>query len=222
MKQTFEHKLTSLAHDEDGATLTELAIVVSSLLLMVMGAVEFGRFGYNEVLAQKATDLAARTAAVRPAVCAGVPATFAPGTGAAPRFGTLCRVGAAGETCAAIPQSDMPTCTLASPAAGDAAAAAAADEIWETISPLLPRLAERSNVEITYTHDPNIGFLGGPYTPIVTVELTDIPYVTITPWGELARIATANSTGGEAPDTFTFPNMSASIPGEDLGQGIGS
>lgn len=220
MKQTFEHKFNALCHDEEGATLTELAIVIPTLLLLVMGATEFGRFGYNEVLAQKATDVAVRTAAVRPAVCAGVPEAYAPGTAASPRFGTLCRADTAGAICADVPQSTMPTCSLASPDATSTDAQNSANEIWATIAPMLPRDATPANVRITYTHDANIGFLGGPYTPIITVELVDIPFQTVTPLGALAAIATAGAGGGVS-DTFTFPTMTASLPAEDLGQGLG-
>ena len=221
MKQFVENKLHALRQDEEGATLMELVIVLPTLLLLVLGAVEFGRFGYNEVLAHKATDLAVRTAAVRPAICAGVPETFEPGTGTAPRFGTLCRVGAAGSTCAIVTAADMPACTLATPDTNSPAAIAAADEIWQTILPLLPNTATRANVQISYTHDPNIGFLGGPYTPIVTAELVGIQFQTITPLGALAALATANPDNDVA-NSITFPNMSASLPAEDLGQGLGS
>jgi hypothetical protein len=71
-----------------------------------------------------------------------------------------------------------------------------------------------------YTFDPNLGFLGGPYTPIVTVDLVDFDFQFITPLGALANLATGG-TDSEIPNAITFPNMSASLPAEDLDQGVG-
>jgi Flp pilus assembly protein TadG len=208
------HKsLKRFAADTDGATLTELVIVLPTLLLLVLGVVEFGRLGHSEAMAQKATELAARTASVRPAVCEDVPETFEPVTvtsGTPPRFGTLCRVG---NVCA-TPDVPERTCTLAENNA-------TADEIWQTIAPLLPGTATRANVQLRYTHDDRMGFLGGPYTPIVTAELVGLEFQFITPLGALANLATAGG-GSEIANSITFPNMSASLPGEDLGQGAGS
>ena len=212
MKQIIKYRLARFAQDQSGATLVELAILIPTLLLLVMGAIEFGRFGYNEAMAQKATELAARTAAVRPAVCDDVPETFGPvtdTTGEPPRFGTLCR---AGNVCA-TPGSGEFTCTLAE-------SNASADEIWQTIAPLLPRGLERGNIQMRYTHDDRLGFLGGPYTPIVTAELVQFDFQFITPLGLLANLATFGDDSAIA-NTIRFPNMSASLPGEDLGQGPG-
>lgn len=218
MKHVAENKYREFGSNTDGATLVELAIVIPTLLLLVLGAIEFGRFGYNEVLAQKATDLAARTAAVRPAICAGVPNEYEPvivtGSTTPPRFGTLCRVGG---VCQPVPEY---SCTLASPDNSNTQAVAAADEIWTTIAPLLPNGATRTNVQIRYTSDPRIGFLGGPYRPIVTAELVGLQFQMVTPLGTLASLATSNGDSAIA-NSIAFPNMSASLPAEDLGQGLG-
>ena len=219
MKRFQTDTLRAFRDDTSGATLTELAIVIPTLLLLVLGAVEFGRFGYNEVLAHKATDLAVRTAAVRPAICANVPETFQPVSatgGTPPRYGTLCRVGNVCE-----PQPER-SCTLATPGTGTASANAA-DEVWATIAPLLPNGTTRANVRIRYTYDElgRLGFLGGPYTPIVTAELEGLQFQFVTPLGALATLATAGSPSN-IPNAIPFPNMSASLPGEDLGHGAGS
>ena len=212
MKQILKYRLKRFAQDQSGATLVELAIIIPTLLLLVMGIVEFGRFGYAEAMAQKATELATRTAAVRPPVCEGVPETFEPvtfTTGDPPRFGTLCR---AGNVCD-VPGTGEFTCTLAENNAS-------ADEIWQTISPLLLTGVNRGNIQMRYTHDDRLGFLGGPYTPIVTAELVNLQFQFITPLGLLANLATFGNDS-EIANSITFPNMSASMPGEDLGQGPG-
>ncbi len=238
MTQGFDHKGTKrFCQSEEGATLVELAIVIPVLLLLVLGAVEYGRFGYHEVAAQKATDLAARTAAVRPVICDGTPDTFQAVTNTAnpPKFGTLCQ---AGSTCQAVATV---SCNLGTPGnttsqpfgwtTGQDRADAAA-EIWARIQPLLPNDAVPEDVWITYRQDARLGFLGGPYKPVITVELarasvdangqpqmSPIPYRFITPLGQLAQMATGNAS--QIGSNVFFPTMSASMPAEDLGQGMG-
>ena len=235
MKKHTAHKLVSrFADDTQGATLVELAIVIPVLLLLVLGAIEYGRFGYHEIMAQKATDLAVRTAAVRPVICDGTPDTFQAiqNTTNPPKFGSLCR---AGNACAPVADA---VCNLASPGtslsqpfawttAQDRANSAA--EIWATIAPLLPNDATPADVWITYSQDTRLGFLGGPYSPVVTVELgrdidgngtpDAIPFRFITPLGALAQLATGNAS--QIGANVFFPSMSASMPAEDLGHGTG-
>lgn len=222
MKQMLLHKSQRFALDEEGATLLELAIIVPMLLLLTFGIMEFGRFGYNETAAQKATDLAARTAAVRPSACDGVggeivlPATFQPVTGSNARFGSLCRFNTNGAaTCAPVATQ---SCTLQE---GISAGNATAQEIWDTIRFLVPATAQPANVEVSYSFDRNMGFLGGPYTPIITAEIVGLQFQFITPLGALVALAGA-SDEDQIANTITFPSMSASLPAEDLGQGLGS
>jgi hypothetical protein len=67
-----------------------------------------------------------------------------------------------------------------------------------------------------YDFDPNLGFLGGPYVPRVTVELQNLNFTFATPLSGLAALA----GGGQGPGaTLTFPTMSTSLPGEDLALG---
>ena len=226
MKQNSKHKLLkNFAAADEGATLVELAMVLPVLLLLVLGAAEYGRFGYHQVMAQQATEIAVRTAAVRPPACPGVPDKIdaVTGTGASPKFGTLCR---AGSVCATpnFPNANFDgwSCTLAENNT-------TADEIWATVSPLLPNYLLRSDVWVYYGHNPDIGFLGGPYTPVITVELardTDgngtpdgVPFDFITPLGALASLTTG--TGPDLGGNIILPSMSASLPAEDLGQGMG-
>ena len=61
-------------------------------VLAVFALVDFGRMGYSYVMAEKAAQIAVRTAAVRPGACATALSEFhQPNAGA--RFGTYCRTG---------------------------------------------------------------------------------------------------------------------------------
>lgn len=221
MKRSVQIHMKRFTRDTEGATIIELAIIVPILLLLVLGIFEFGRLGYHETVGHKATDLAARTAAVRPSACDGVggqivlPEVYNPPQNSAPRFGTLCRVPSnGGATCAPVATQ---SCNLQ-----DALAVnnATAQEIWRTVAPLLPGAATPRNVEISYTFDDQLGFLGGPYTPIVTAEIVDLRFQFITPLGALAALAGADGNN-QIANSIPFPSMSASLPAEDLGQGLG-
>ena len=237
------HKtLKRFASDTSGTTLTELAIVIPLLLLIVMGTIEFGRLGYNTTMVQQATEYGARTAAVRPPICDGVPDTIAGGSSSTsttpPKAGSLCKSGGSGTICATVapvacPLSAPGTSTTARTTAQERADAA--QEIWNAISPLLPNrtTADNSitaaNVWVRYEQDPRIGFLSGPYTPVVTVEVVQVEdgrlerldYSFITPLGQLAELAILGGPSG-IRNSFKFPVMSSSMPGEDLGNGTGS
>jgi hypothetical protein len=107
-------------------------------------------------------------------------------------------------------------------------------EIWAAIGGLLPQDARPEHLLFRYTFDERLNFLGGPYTPMVTVELytsdaqdaslpsipagvDPMPFRFVHPLGGLIAMAT-----GSAPATrggITFPPMGVSLPGEDLGEG---
>jgi len=221
MKRSLQNQMKRFARDCGGATIIELAVILPILLLLVLGIVEFGRLGYQETVGHKATDLAVRTAAVRPSACDGVageidlPDVYAPPQNAAPRFGTLCRVPTNGNaTCAPVATQ---SCTLQQ---AIAAGNPTAQEIWRTVAPLLPGAASPANVEISYDFDGQLGFLGGPYTPIITAEIVNLNFQFVTPLGALAALA-GSGGNNQIANTIPFPSMSASLPAEDLGQGLG-
>jgi len=202
--------LSRFWHDETGTALVELAFVIPLFLLLFFGLIDFGLMGAQYVMADKAMQIASRIAVVRPAACPGVPATNLRGTvplnTTPPRFGTNCSAGA--TVCAA---TSAPTCL-------GAAGNATVDEIWAAISPLMPSTATEANLSFTYTFDPNLNFLGGPYVPVVTVEITGLNFNFVTPLGGLAALAT-NGAGTGPAATVAFPAMSMSLPGEDLNLG---
>jgi hypothetical protein len=210
-------RFARFARDERGATLVEFAIVFVLFLVFFFGLIDFGRMAYNFVVADKAMQVAARIAAVRPPACAGVPEINRRGTliGTPPyRFGTSC--GAARGICLEPAQAAV-TC------AGNAANPTAA-EIWAAIGGALPGDARIDHLRFSYTFNPDMGFLGGPYTPDVTVELASddqLRFAFIHPLAGLLSMGGANPATG-AFTSIPFPSMSVSLPGEDLAHGDGS
>lgn len=207
------HRIARFVKDARGTTLVELGVVLPIFLLIFFGLIDFGRFGAEYVMAEKAMERAARIAVVRPPACPGVPRVHqrgpvAPNT-VAPRFGTKCSAGP--NVCAAVG-----TITCAGNA-GDPTVS----EIWAAISGLLPRSATEANLSISYTSDPQLGFLGGPYVPVVTVELQNLNFQFSSPLGGFAAMAGAPNTNIPG-STLPFPAMSVSLPAEDLGNGNGS
>ncbi|WP_170764922.1 TadE/TadG family type IV pilus assembly protein [Ruegeria lacuscaerulensis] len=192
--------------DQSGGVLVEFAIVVSLFLFLFLSLLDFGRLSYSVVNAQKASQLAARIAIVRPPACAGVPATHLRGSSPlSPRFGTSCSASAG-----VCDDPQTPMCP------GDATNPTAS-EIWARISPLLPPSATIDNLQFHYDFNSNLGFLGGPYTPMVTVELNLNDFQFVSPLAALANAAGA--TNSTIPMTAGYSNFSVSLPAEDLALG---
>jgi Flp pilus assembly pilin Flp len=199
-------RLRAFWADESGANLVEFSLVITLFLFLLLAIIDFGRIGHAWVSANKATQLAARLAAVRPPACAGVPALNVRGTGTLnPDFGALCRAG---------------TGVCANPGTrqcqGDAANATAL-EIFTAVRPLVPAGTTINQMRFTYSFDPDLGFLGGPYVPMVTVEFTDVNFIFVSQLGAFVTALTSdNSTLGA---TLRMPGMSVSLPAEDLALG---
>lgn len=209
--QTLTVALRRFVRQESGAAMLEYAIVLPLFLLLILGIIDFGRYSGNFVMVQKALERGARIAAVRPAVCAGVPQTHvrAPvGAGEIPpKFGTSCSAGTVCENPGPI------TCPLDTNNATGA-------EIWNRIAAVMPNGVTATQVSVSYAYDPNLGFVGGPYVPLVTVELTTATFDFVTPLGALATLASGVVNPNGAPSgTVPFPAMSVTLPGEDLNLG---
>jgi hypothetical protein len=195
--------------DEGGGVLVELAMVLPVFLLLMFGLIDFGRMGYEYVMASKATDVAARLAVARPPACPGVVERNERGsTGALPvppRFGTAC--GSTAGVCA-TPATVTCLASLDNPTVA---------EIWGRIEALMPGYATPANLRFSYSADQNLGFLGGPYVPVVTVEVVDLDFRFASPLGAMSTFAGGNWAGFSP--TIPFPAMSSSLPGEDLALG---
>jgi len=209
LKYKLPRAILRTIRDEAGAVAVEFAIVVSLLFFMFFVLLDFGQVAFSQVMAEKAAHIAARTAAVRPAVaCTAMPIppeTHSRGVAdPAPIYGTSCSAGA--DICAAVTYSCV-----------GAASNATANEIWNRISTLLPAGMTVADLTFSYTSDPNLGFLGGPFTPVVTVDVNLPAYNFISPLGALAVAAGAASD--PIGQSFTRPTFSVSLPAEDLALG---
>ncbi|MAY33663.1 MAG: pilus assembly protein [Rhodovulum sp.] len=197
--------------DERGATLVELGMVMPAFLLLFFGIIDFGRLSFHVVTAEKALQIAARIAAVRPPACDGVAVIntvgVVPNGEIAPKYGTNCR---AGSTVCAQP-ADV-TC------AGDETNDTVA-EIWPLISGALPIGATAADLQFTYASDPNLGFLGGPFVPVLTVTLTNQTFTFVSPLGALAGMTGAADNPDLPAMSISFPDLSVSLPAEDLATG---
>lgn len=201
-------KLRTRLRDETGAVSVEFAIVIALFFFVFLVLFDFGRIAFSQVMAEKATHLAARTAVVRPPACLGVPDIHARGNEVSnPSFGTSCS--ASGYTGTICVQQSF-TCF------GNAGNATAT-EIWGRISSLLPTSASISDLSFSYVSKQSLGFLGGPYTPMVTVELDLGDFTFISPLGALSVAAGAVSPALGA--SFDYPIFSVSLPAEDLALG---
>jgi len=219
-----------LWRSEDGASLIEYVVVLSLFLLIFFALLDFGRLGFNWVMTEKAMQRAARIATVRPPVCGGVPDFNAKPTGSTARFGSLCRSG----VCDDLGTKSCVLSATAEAAMTNACAtltntATTAQEIWCILQPILPSNATPQNIRVSYSFDPNLGFLGGPYTPEVEVGIvtTDddptggeaLKFQFLTPLGALAGMVGGAIATIDGNNQIAFPDLSVSLPGEDLNQG---
>ena len=217
-------RLRRFSDDQSGTTMVEFAICISLFLLILFAIIDFGRLGYNWVVAEKGMQQAVRIAAVRPPVCANVPLFHAradTSTGFYPA-GTLCR--SVSGLCEVVNRQ----CTLAAPDGTRPEATTAANEIWSAVENLLPQGATKANVLIRYEYDQRLGFLGGPYVPLITAELVgasdgnngfdELLFTFVTPLSALAANA-GDDDVSDIPGTIPFPGISVSLPAEDLNLG---
>lgn len=209
--------LRRFRRDEDGASLVEFSLVVLLFLFLLFAIIDFGRLANAWVGANKATQIAARIAAVRPIACplpngmTSQSLRFQRGPDSVGvNFGALCN--GAQHMCAA-PINPNLNCL------GDSGNLTAA-EIFAAVRPLLPPGSTIENVRFRYTFDPNLGFLGGPYVPMVTVELEGIDFVFVSQLGRFIQFLTGNENSNLGSD-IVIPGMSVSLPGEDLALGTG-
>lgn len=214
-RHSFPVSARQLRHNESGAALVELSVCIALFLLIFFMLLDFGRMAYNYVTAEKSLQIAARMAVVRPPVCNGVPQTNQRGDAITPRFGSRCDT--ATGVCAS---PTIPSCT-----GGDAGLSAAgnatADAIWARVQPLLPNNATEANLRYTYSYDEDLNFLGGPFVPVVRVELINLDFQFLGVFAALAEAAGVTDTGDldEMETNGVSFGLSVSLPGEDLALG---
>jgi Flp pilus assembly protein TadG len=201
---TMRNRLRALVRDERGGPLAEFALVIGLLFVVGIFVFEITRFSMRAAMAEYATHLAARIAAVRPPVCLGVPDFNERANGSTARFGTMCS------------DPSAPCVVVATQTCAGTAGDAVVDEIFATIQPLLPSSATPANLQFQY--DPtNLGFLGGPYVPMTSVNLQNLQHQFILPLGQL--FAPWGGAGGSG--AVPLGPLTAAMPGEDLNMGTG-
>jgi len=202
------HNLWRYLGDQTGAAMIEFAVVMLLFFLMFFAVIDYGRLGGAVVMNESAAQIAARIAVVRPPACAGVPKTNARGSATTlERNGTSCRYdNGSGSTCA---DPGPISCT------GDAANITA-NEIWTRVSPILPPGTTIANMSYEYRFDSQMGYLGGPYTPMVTVSITPPNFQFVSPIGAIASTLGATGTWN---NSVPYKTVSASMPAEDLAHG---
>lgn len=224
--------LISRLRDESGAAMVEFAVVAALFFLLFFSVLDFGRLLYTVVHAEKAAQIASRIASTRAIAClpSGTPLpvnTRPAGALTVERSGTSCDVGtdicrSVSLSCGSIDRTGVASFD------GPALIHSALDpnhptvvEIWNTIEPFMPPGTDSSVLNFRYDYDPTLGFLGGPYTPMVTVEF-DLPdFEFVAPIGGLVTLAAGGGTGGTNGDV-AYPSFSVSLPAEDLTTGPGS
>ena len=73
-------------------------------------------------------------------------------------------------------------------------------EIWDRVSALMPPGSSAANIRLRYTFDGRLGFIGGPYSPIVTAELINLEFQFVLPLGPLAALA--SNTAYTSPQQY--------------------
>ncbi len=269
MSERLKHIARRFARDEGGASLVEYTVVIVLFLLIFFAILDFGRLGFNWVMTEKAMQRATRIAVTRPAMCPGVPevttrvnAGTSFGTLCREAAGTCqsphavgapqqCRLGAPTEFVAGGGSNECGSGPVTVPTLGNnptpaqiavqeaAIRTETRQEIWCILEPILPSNADPSNIRVSYEFREDLGFVGGPYVPMVEIgvvtQATDDPVVAgaselrfefITPIPAL--IAAVGSTATQFQDNdsdsladIPFPELSVSMPGEDLNRGNG-
>jgi hypothetical protein len=193
-----------LVRDERGGPLAEFALVIGLLFVVAILVFEVSRFFMQAAMAEYATHLAVRIAAVRPAICPNVPDFNERASGSTARFGTMC-------SDASAPCLVVPTQTCLGTAGNPVV-----DEIFATIQPLLPADATPVNLQFQY-ESTGLGFLGGPYVPLTSVSLQNLQHEFILPLGQLFAPWGGGAGGGDG--TVPLSSLTAVMPGEDLNVG---
>jgi TadE-like protein len=201
---TMARLMRVLLRDERGGQLAEFALVIGLLFVVGIFIFEMTRFSMRASMAEYATHLAARVAAVRPPICVGVPEFNERVNGSTARFGTMCS------------HPSAPCVTVATQTCAGTAGNAVVNEIFATIQPLLPNGATPANLQFRY-EPTGLGFLGGPYVPMTSVSLQNLQHTFILPIGQL--FAPWGGAGGSG--TVALGPLTATMPGEDLNVGTG-
>ena len=209
----------TLRRDERGATAVEFALIGLLLFIVSFGIIDFGLAYWQWVMAEKATQVGVRKAAVSNPVAQGLGGSsnnnpWPINSGGTNGNGTPCTTGTtvitdctfSPVTCTSDAAGITITCSCpgtpcpkGTPAAGDFTA------IVTEMQKMDPYIAN-NNVQITYSQN-GLGFVGRPNGLPVTV--------TVTLTGMTFRFLVIDKLVGFG-GTFTMPPFKATLIGEEL------
>lgn len=191
-------RLHPLRTHTSGAALSEFALILPALLLLIFGVLEIGYLAWQVQQGSVASKRAVRIAATRAIIVPGSIADCGPSQPVTAVAGTRC-----GDI------SDFSVwATCNGDGTGDAACGADIARIAQEVANFYPAVApEDIQIEISGA---GLGFVGmGRPVPLITVRFLNVQYDFIA-LGALADLA-----------GIQMPDMSASAPGEDLSDGPG-
>ncbi len=201
--------MRNLARNQDGSVLVEYTVIVSMMLVLTSGLVEFSLALYQWNAASKAVQAGARLAAVSAPVSSDIKTMTGLSSGVnpgdpMPDFERVCTGGGSGS-CTGGGTYDVNAMNTLVFGRGDGTTCGtvAAGQL-PGMCDIFSRV-QRQNVTITYKQT-GLGFAGRPGGPVptITVELTGLTYNFIF----LRMIPGITS--------ITMPSMRTTITGEDL------
>lgn len=189
-----------LLADQRGDVVVGFVLIVGLLFSLFFAGVGFFLLLSWLQFTEMATQAGVRTAVVRTAAVAGLPATNAPANG-----------GLLGQSCrhASNPCTPLPTVSCG-PFYGGACAGDAFNHIAARVDQIFP-LIEPGNISIRYA-DSGLGYVGGPPVPLVTVVVSAVPIPII---GALIDLSLRLLGGADVADGTMRP-IQASMTAEDL------
>ncbi|GMN01858.1 TadE/TadG family type IV pilus assembly protein [Erythrobacter sp. MTPC3] len=169
--------LRRFGKNQTGASAAEFALVLPLLILFLIGTIDVGLYSWSINQAEKATQVGARHAVATDMLPGGLATYSFAVSGGIPQ-GTVVPVSAfPGVTCTETGCTCNGSCAFGT-AMNDAAFTGIVTRMQRIKSDIEP-----SNVTVRYDHS-GLGFSGDPngpdVAPIVTVELNDMEYQSIT------------------------------------------
>ncbi|MFV0472710.1 MAG: TadE/TadG family type IV pilus assembly protein [Pikeienuella sp.] len=186
--------------DEAGAATIDYVLLLLPLLALVFFSFQIALAYHFALTAQKAVELGARVAAVRDPVHAALPRTnrIAPGRA----LGDACALGG----CLA-PEGGPWICVGDDLKEGDCDAAAYG-RIFDEVA-RVAYLLDPGDLSVTYSYA-ELGFAGGPFTPIVEVSIRERPFL-------LQFFFNLAFTSGENESSeLNLPAVAAAAVAEDM------
>jgi hypothetical protein len=190
-----------LLADQRGDVLVGFVLIVGLLFTLFFAGVGFFLLLSWLQFTEMATQAGVRTAVVRSAAVAGLPAVITPAAG-----------GLLGQSCRhpSSPCTPLPMLSCGPLFGGGACAGDAFNHISARMRQIFP-VIQNENISIRY-QDSGLGYVGGPAAPLVTIAVSGVPIPVI---GAIIDLA-SRLVGGEGGADGTLRPIQASMTAEDL------